>query len=106
MRVPVRLRVSVPGWGVHIPRAVSSSLARPCHNHALPCQDHALQHTRARSLLQSVTPPLTRVTGQVTKALIDMENMFELLATVPRVRDEPGAASLAVTQGAVEFKQV
>jgi hypothetical protein len=35
-----------------------------------------------------------------------MENMFELLATVPRVRDEPGAATLRVTQGTVEFKQV
>lgn len=43
---------------------------------------------------------------QVTKALIDMENMFELLATEPRVQDEPHAATLQVSSGTVEFKQV
>lgn len=43
---------------------------------------------------------------QVTKALIDMENMFELLATKPRVQDEPNAAMLQVSNGTVEFKQV
>lgn len=43
---------------------------------------------------------------QVTKALIDMENMFELLATEPRVQDEPHAATLQVSNGTVEFKQV
>jgi hypothetical protein len=35
-----------------------------------------------------------------------MENMFELLATQPRVRDAPRATALRVTHGAVEFKQV
>lgn len=43
---------------------------------------------------------------QVTKALIDMENMFELLATEPRVQDEPHAGTLQVSNGTVEFKQV
>jgi ABC-type transport system involved in Fe-S cluster assembly fused permease/ATPase subunit len=43
---------------------------------------------------------------QVTKALIDMENMFELLATEPRVQDERHAATLQVSNGTVEFKQV
>lgn len=43
---------------------------------------------------------------QVTKALIDMENMFELLATEPRVQDDPHAATLQLSSGAVEFKQV
>jgi len=43
---------------------------------------------------------------QVTKALIDMENMFELLATKPRVQDDPDAATLQVSSGTVEFKQV
>ncbi|KAF8054728.1 Abcb6 [Scenedesmus sp. PABB004] len=43
---------------------------------------------------------------QVTKALIDMENMFELLATAPRVTDAPGARRLAVTEGRVDFREV
>jgi ABC-type transport system involved in Fe-S cluster assembly fused permease/ATPase subunit len=43
---------------------------------------------------------------QVTKALIDMENMFELLATAPAVQDEPGAGALRVAEGRVEFKEV
>lgn len=43
---------------------------------------------------------------QVTKALIDMENMFELLATQPRVRDARQAATLQIRSGRVEFQQV
>jgi ABC-type transport system involved in Fe-S cluster assembly fused permease/ATPase subunit len=43
---------------------------------------------------------------QVQKALIDMENMFELLATTPAVADQPGARSLRVTEGRVDFKEV
>jgi ABC-type transport system involved in Fe-S cluster assembly fused permease/ATPase subunit len=43
---------------------------------------------------------------QVQKALIDMENMFELLATAPAVADEPGARSLRVSEGRVDFKEV
>jgi ABC-type transport system involved in Fe-S cluster assembly fused permease/ATPase subunit len=35
-----------------------------------------------------------------------MENMFELLATEPRVQDEPHAVTLQVSNGTVEFKQV
>jgi ABC-type transport system involved in Fe-S cluster assembly fused permease/ATPase subunit len=42
----------------------------------------------------------------VQKALIDMENMFELLATAPAVADEPGARSLRVSEGRVDFKEV
>lgn len=43
---------------------------------------------------------------QVQKALIDMENMFELLATAPQVRDEPGSQALVVNEGRVEFRNV
>jgi hypothetical protein len=35
-----------------------------------------------------------------------MENMFELLATTPAVADEPGARSLRVSEGRVDFKEV
>jgi hypothetical protein len=35
-----------------------------------------------------------------------MENMFELLATAPAVADEPGARSLRVSEGRVDFKEV
>ena len=52
------------------------------------------------------TPGLECRTPQVQKALIDMENMFELLATTPAIRDEPGAAPLRVTAGRVEFRSV
>ncbi|KIY95291.1 ATP-binding cassette sub-family B member 6, partial [Monoraphidium neglectum] len=45
-------------------------------------------------------------TGAVQKALIDMENMFELLATEPRTKDDPGAPPLRVTEGRVEFRSV
>ena len=43
---------------------------------------------------------------QVQKALIDMENMFELLATVPGVLDVKGATSLQVRDGQVDFQGV
>lgn len=51
--------------------------------------------------LPPICPP-----NQVQKALIDMENMFELLATRPRTLDAPGARPLRVTAGAVEFRRV
>jgi ABC-type transport system involved in Fe-S cluster assembly fused permease/ATPase subunit len=35
-----------------------------------------------------------------------MENMFELLATDPRTKDDPGARPLGVTQGRVDFVDV
>lgn len=35
-----------------------------------------------------------------------MENMFELLATVPAVQDEAGAEILRVAEGRVEFQEV
>jgi len=37
---------------------------------------------------------------QVQKALVDVENMFDLLATEPSVRDRPGARPLSVVAGA------
>jgi ABC-type transport system involved in Fe-S cluster assembly fused permease/ATPase subunit len=43
---------------------------------------------------------------QVQKALIDMENMFELLATVPGVLDVKGASALQVRDGQVDFQDV
>mmetsp|Transcript_18402 Transcript_18402/g.51583 ORF Transcript_18402/g.51583 Transcript_18402/m.51583 type:complete len:1155 (+) Transcript_18402:140-3604(+) len=43
---------------------------------------------------------------QVQKALVDVENMFDLLATEPKVRDRPGAKPLAVVSGAVDFRDV
>ncbi|KXZ43254.1 hypothetical protein GPECTOR_96g720 [Gonium pectorale] len=43
---------------------------------------------------------------QVQKALIDMENMFELLDTDPSVRDPPGAGTLVVRSGRVDFDNV
>lgn len=44
--------------------------------------------------------------AQVQKALIDMENMFELLNTASRVGDVPGAKELVVTQAEVAFDRV
>ncbi|GLC34551.1 hypothetical protein PLESTB_001249100 [Pleodorina starrii] len=43
---------------------------------------------------------------QVQKALIDMENMFELLDTEPSVRDSPGAGQLRVGPARVDFERV
>ncbi|GFH15035.1 uncharacterized protein HaLaN_11191, partial [Haematococcus lacustris] len=42
----------------------------------------------------------------VQKALIDVENMFELLATQPHVRDRPGAEPLHIVNGSIEFDNV
>jgi ATP-binding cassette, subfamily B, heavy metal transporter len=38
--------------------------------------------------------------------MIDMENMFDLLATNPQLRDAPGAKPLALSSGTVEFDDV
>jgi ABC-type transport system involved in Fe-S cluster assembly fused permease/ATPase subunit len=35
-----------------------------------------------------------------------MENMFELLATRPGTRDDPGAPPMALGPGRVEFREV
>ncbi|GFR40170.1 hypothetical protein Agub_g727 [Astrephomene gubernaculifera] len=43
---------------------------------------------------------------QVQKALIDMENMFELLDTEPGVQDSPGAGRLVVREARVDFQRV
>uniref|UniRef100_A0A383VNR8 Uncharacterized protein n=1 Tax=Tetradesmus obliquus TaxID=3088 RepID=A0A383VNR8_TETOB len=61
------------------------------------------------TMMQQLYVPLTYFGSyyrQVQKALIDMENMFELLATTPAVADEPGARSLRVSEGRVDFKEV
>jgi ABC-type transport system involved in Fe-S cluster assembly fused permease/ATPase subunit len=42
----------------------------------------------------------------VGKALIDMENMFELLATPPAIQDVPGARPLGLATGRVDFQDV
>jgi energy-coupling factor transporter ATP-binding protein EcfA2 len=43
---------------------------------------------------------------QVQKGLIDMESMFAILVTVPKVRDIPGAVPLRVTEAQVKFDSV
>ncbi|KAG1671983.1 hypothetical protein FOA52_013356 [Chlamydomonas sp. UWO 241] len=43
---------------------------------------------------------------QVQKALIDMENMFELINTPPSVQDPPSGAQLVTTAGEVTFDNV
>ncbi|KAF6265156.1 hypothetical protein COO60DRAFT_1697984 [Scenedesmus sp. NREL 46B-D3] len=61
------------------------------------------------TMMQQLYVPLTYFGSyyrQVQKALIDMENMFELLATAPAVADEPGARSLRVSEGRVDFREV
>ncbi|KAI8474748.1 MAG: ABC transporter type 1, transmembrane domain-containing protein [Monoraphidium minutum] len=61
------------------------------------------------TMMQQLYVPLTFFGSyyrQVQKALIDMENMFELLATDPRTRDGPGAPPLRVTAGRVDFRDV
>jgi ABC-type transport system involved in Fe-S cluster assembly fused permease/ATPase subunit len=61
------------------------------------------------ALMQQLTVPLTFFGSyyrQTQKALIDMEQMFELLATPPRVADDPKAPDLKVTAGRVEFRDV
>ncbi|RMZ56656.1 hypothetical protein APUTEX25_002745, partial [Auxenochlorella protothecoides] len=42
----------------------------------------------------------------IQQSMIDMENMFELLAKQPSINDSPGATDLAVTQHDVSFKDV
>ncbi|XP_075221420.1 ABC transporter ATP-binding protein/permease Hmt-1 [Lycorma delicatula] len=42
----------------------------------------------------------------IQKNFIDMENLLELLSEEPEVIDAPGALPLAVTKGAVEFRNV
>lgn len=44
--------------------------------------------------------------SQIQKGLIDMENMFELLARKPEVDDAPDACQLVVTKGDVAFDNV
>ena len=43
---------------------------------------------------------------EIKQALIDMEVMFGLLLRRPEVEDKPGAASLALTGGAINFDKV
>ncbi|KAL4429585.1 hypothetical protein ABPG77_008634 [Micractinium sp. CCAP 211/92] len=61
------------------------------------------------SLMNQLVAPLSFFGSyyrQIQKGLIDMENMFELMATKPAVDDAPGAAPLAITSGAVAFDNV
>ncbi|MFM9975117.1 MAG: ABCB family ABC transporter ATP-binding protein/permease [Beijerinckiaceae bacterium] len=43
---------------------------------------------------------------EIKQALVDIEKMFEVIATNAEVKDDPGARPLAVTTGAVSFKDV
>ncbi|EFN54392.1 hypothetical protein CHLNCDRAFT_25066 [Chlorella variabilis] len=61
------------------------------------------------SLMNSLMAPLSFFGSyyrQVQKGLIDMENMFDLLARKPEVDDAPDACQLEVTNGQVEFANV
>lgn len=49
---------------------------------------------------------LGMVYREIRRALTDIENMFGLLKKAPSVSDEPDAAPLKVTQGAIEFREV
>lgn len=42
----------------------------------------------------------------IQKNFVDMENMFDLLSEKPEVTDVPGAPSLVITDGSVEFRNV
>ena len=89
---------------------------RPVHTHtrpALPCPAGVpAPLSPCRYPAQSSSPPtLPRPScpaapPQVQKALIDMENMFDLLRTEPKVRDCPGAIPLVTQQGQVAFDNV
>jgi ATP-binding cassette subfamily B protein len=43
---------------------------------------------------------------EIKQAVIDIENMFAILAREPEITDKPGAAPLAVTHGAIRFDDV
>ncbi len=43
---------------------------------------------------------------QVQKGFIDMESMFAMLDTVPRVRDAPSALPLRIVDGSIQFIDV
>ncbi|KAL4458403.1 hypothetical protein ABPG75_013268 [Micractinium tetrahymenae] len=61
------------------------------------------------SLMNQLVAPLSFFGSyyrQIQKGLVDMENMFELMATKPAVADAPGAAPLAITRGDVTFDNV
>ena len=63
---------------------------------------HKYTGMNACALMHSHTP--THIIGficmlQVQKALVDVENMFDLLATEPRVKDKPDAKPLSVVSG-------
>lgn len=42
----------------------------------------------------------------IQKNFVDMENMFDLLTVRPEIVDAPGAPSLVIREGAVEFRNV
>ncbi|WP_024510746.1 ABC transporter ATP-binding protein/permease [Bradyrhizobium sp. ARR65] len=43
---------------------------------------------------------------EIKQAIIDIENMFSVLARPPEIKDDPGAKPLLVTAGAVRFEDV
>jgi ATP-binding cassette subfamily B protein len=43
---------------------------------------------------------------EIKQAMIDIENMFAILAREPEIKDKPGARPLAVTTGAIRFENV
>ena len=49
---------------------------------------------------------LGMVYREIRQALVDLENLFGLLAKYPEIVDVPGAKPLEVTEGEIEFKNV
>jgi ATP-binding cassette subfamily B protein len=43
---------------------------------------------------------------EIKQAVIDIEHMFQILARDPEIKDAPGAAALAVSDGAIRFEDV
>src|SRR6202011_1650203 len=43
---------------------------------------------------------------EIKQAMIDIENMFAILAREPEIKDKPGARPLVVATGAIRFEDV
>ena len=88
------------------PSQPSAHMSMCACTHTQHTHTHAHTNTHARPPHTHTQHAHIRMGAQVQKALIDMENMFELLATEPRTKDDPGAPPLRVTEGRVEFRDV